>query len=120
MPVGTCDPVSRGEAFNYFAIEVRLPDGSGYVLADCHYDWDGVSTRATGCDGPVIYLRTRNTGAMPAWALLPDKKRGDPWVKIDPGTDVTTTAKGPLNNLGLSNAKDVQSVRLSFVDPAPV
>lgn len=118
MPIGTCDPASRGEAYNEFALEIPAPNSSGYVLADCRYEWDGVSTRETGCDGPVIYLRTRNTGDLTAWALLVDKKKGDPWVKIDPGTDVTITSPGQLNNLGLSNATDVLSVRLSFTDPA--
>lgn len=118
MPIGTCDPASRGEPYNAFALEIPAPNRSGYVLTEVHYDWDGVSTRETGCDGPVIFLRTRNTSLMSAWALLPDKKRGNPWVKIDPGTDVTVTAAGQLNNLGLSLASDVESVRLSFVDPA--
>lgn len=117
MPIGTCDPASRGEAFNTDLIEVRSDDG-GHVLVEYHWTWDGVSTRATGCDGPVIYIRTRNDGTTPAWALLPDKKRGDPWIAIPPGTDVITTAQGQINNLGLSNASDMQRARVSFVNPA--
>jgi hypothetical protein len=86
MPIGTCDPASRGrgETYNEFAMEVPLPDGSGYVLIDCRYTWDGTSTRATGCDGPVIFLRTRNTGTSTAWAMLPDKKKAPLWVQLDP------------------------------------
>jgi hypothetical protein len=119
MPIGTCDPASRGrgETYNEFAMEVPLPDGSGYVLIDCRYTWDGTSTRATGCDGPVIFLRTRNTGASTAWAMLPDKKKAPLWVQLDPGTDVTVTQKGQLANLGLSNSKDVETVQFSFTDP---
>lgn len=117
MPIGTCDPASVGNPYNAFALETIFPDQSGHVLVECHYDWDGTSAKPN-CDGPVIYLRTRNTGAGPAWALLPDKKRGDPWVRIDPDVDSIITAKGQLSNLGLTNASDVQSVRLSFVDPA--
>lgn len=118
MPrTGNCNPASRGAAFNAFALEIPLPDRSGSVLADCHYTWDGVSVWPS-CDGPVIFLRTRNTGTSPAWALLPDKKKPPLWVQIDPGTDVTVTSAGQLANLGLSNASDVQTVRLSFVNPA--
>lgn len=120
MPIGTCDPASRGAPYNEFAIEIPLPNASGYVLIDCRYDWDGVSTRATGCDGPVIYLRTRNTGTQTAWALLPDKKKAPLWVQIDPGTDVTITQKGQLSNLGLSNASDAHTVTFTFTDPATV
>lgn len=101
-----------------FVMEVRLPDGSGSVHIDCQYTWDGTSTPAVGCDGPVTSFRTRNTGTSPAWAMLPDKKRPPLWVKIDPGTDVTVNAQGQLNNLGLSNAQDLFSVRFQFTDPA--
>lgn len=118
MPIGTCDPASRGETFNEFTIEVRSPNGSGSVLVDVRFDWDGVSTKATGCDGPITLLHTRNTSDMPAWALLPDKKKGSGWVQIDPGTDLPISSQGTLNNLGLSNASDAISVRISFVNPA--
>lgn len=118
MPIGTCDPATRGEAHNQIAMEVPLPDASGSVLIDGLWDWDGVSTRETGCDGPVISLHTRNTGTSPAWALLPNKKKGNPWVRIDPGTDATVTQKGTLSNLGLSNYTDVLGVGFWFTDPA--
>lgn len=117
MPSGTCDPASRGEAYNQMAEEVPLPDGSGSILVDCRFGWDGISSMPN-CDGPVSFLRTRNTGSAPAWALLPEKKKAPPWVRIDPGTDVTITAKGQLSNLGLSNVSDVNGVGISFTDPA--
>lgn len=119
MPVGTCNPASwgQGETLGEFAIEIPLPNGSGSVMAVCRYQWDGTSVKPT-CDGDVKHLRTRNTGNVAAWALLPDKKAGLPWVRIDPGTDVTIVAKGQLGNLGLSKASDVESVTLSFTDPA--
>lgn len=116
MPIGTCDPASRGDAYNQLAMEVPAPDSSGSVLVDCHYGWDGVSVRPT-CNGPVLYLRTRNTSGMTAWALLPMKKRGDTWVQIDAGTDVTITAAGQLSQLGLSNVVDVQGVGIDFIQP---
>jgi hypothetical protein len=117
MPLGTCDPASRGDAYNQLTEEVPLDDGSGSVLIDCHYGWDGTSVRPT-CDGPVSFLRTRNTGTSAAWALLPNKKKAPLWVQIDPGTDVTITQKGTLNNLGLVNVTDVQGVGFVFANPA--
>lgn len=117
MPDGTCDPASRGESSNDSAMEVPLPDGTGSVLIDCRFGWDGVSVRPT-CDGPIISIRTRNTGTSPAWALLPNKKKAPAWVQIDPGADVTTTAKGALTNLGLLNYSDVQAVGFAFTQPA--
>lgn len=114
---GNCDPASRGATFNEFELQIPLPNGSGFVNADVRYTWDGVSVWPA-CDGPVTFLRTRNTGTQTAWALLPDKKHAPLWVQIDPGTDVTVTSHGQLNTLGLANATDVESVRLSFVNPA--
>jgi hypothetical protein len=108
---GTCTPTGE------FALEIRLPDGSGSVLAECHYTWNGTGVWPD-CNGPVNFLRTRNTGDQTAWAMLPDKKKQPLWIQLDPGTDVTVTAAGQLNNLGLSNASDVRSVTLSFVNPA--
>lgn len=116
MPTGTCDPASRGEAFNQIALEQPLPDGSGSILVDGRWGWDGVSVRPN-CDGPVASLRTRNTGTSPAWALLPNKKRTPAWVQIAPGTDVTITTKGTLSNLGLSNYTDVIGVGFVFTQP---
>ena len=114
----SCDP-STGQTYRFFSLEQRLPDDSGSVLTEVHFTWDGVSIWPQ-CDGPVIFLRTRNTGTSPAWAMLPDKKKPPLWVKLDPGTDVTVTQKGTLNNLGLSNALDVVAVTFQFTDPAAV
>jgi hypothetical protein len=115
--VGTCDPATRSDTYNQITIQEPLPDGSGSVLVDVHFGWDGTSVRPN-CDGPVSYLRTRNTGTSAAWAWLPGKKKGATWVQIDPGTDVTVTAKGTLNNLGLTNFSDVQEVGFAFTQPA--
>jgi hypothetical protein len=100
-----------------FALEIPLPNASGYVLCEVAFTADGVSLYPN-CDGPVDSLRTRNTGTQTAWALLPDKKKPPLWVQIDPGTDITVSAAGQLNNLGLTKASDIRSVRLSFTNPA--
>jgi hypothetical protein len=116
MPIGTCDPASRGDAYNSVTLEERAPNGSGSVLTDVRYGWDGTSVMPN-CDGPVSYLRTRNTSNMTAWAMLPNKKRGSKWVQIDPGTDATITAAGTLRNLGLENYSDVAGVGVQWTQP---
>lgn len=120
MPApGTCDPATRGEAFNETALEYPLPDGTGSVLIVIRYGWDNVSVRPE-CDGPVISIHTRNTGASTAWAILINKKKGNPWVQVDPGTDVTVAQKGTLSNLGLVNYSDAAGVGMVFQDPLVV
>lgn len=106
MPIGTCDPATRGETYNSVTIE------SGPVLVDCKYGWDGVSTRETGCDGPVQSIRVRSTGTVSWYARLPNKKKGNKWIEIPPGTDVTYSG-GQLNSLGLQNYSDVAGVSLA-------
>lgn len=116
MPTGTCDPASRGEAYNTVTLEFPLPNLSGAVLIDCRWGWDGTSTRPN-CDGPVQSIRTRNTGTETAWAMLPNKKKPPQWVAVDPGTDVTITQQGQLNNLGVTKYSDVIGVGFAFTDP---
>lgn len=113
----TCDtaPIT-GTTDKAFALEIPNPDYSGSVLSEVHYTWDGVSVYPD-CDGPVTSLQTRNTGDMTGWAILPDKKKAPLWVQINPGTNTTTTSKGQLANLGLSNASDVRSVTISYKQP---
>ena len=38
--------------------------------------------------------------------------------QIDPGTDVTVSAQGQLNNLGLTKYSDVAAVQIVFTQPA--
>lgn len=127
MPIGTCDPATRGDAFNATSLERPAPDGSGSVLIDIHYGWDGVSVRPD-CNGPVWYLRVRNNSALPAWALLPNKKQGQLWMQGDPGTDQiignataasrTGGVTNQLTSLGLLNYQDVAGIGVTFTPPA--
>lgn len=117
MPIGTCDPASRGDAFNVMELAGGI---NGNVVVTVRFSWDGVSTKTTepvGCDGPVKDIRVRNTGAVPYWALLPAKKAGNPWVEIPAGTDTTVSSPGQLNNLGLRNYSDVAGVTVTDVQP---
>lgn len=117
MPVGTCDPASRGDAYNEVDLEYPLPDSTGSVLAEIRYGWDGRSVKPD-CDGPISLIHTRNTGQSPAWVLLPGKKKPPLWVQIDPGTDVTTNSPGTLKNLGLVNYSDLGDITVAFTQPA--
>lgn len=112
MPIGTCDPASRGEAHNELAMAVA----NGQVLLSGLWDWDGVSVRPN-CDGPIVSLRTRNISQNTWWATLPNKKKAPLWVQLDPGTDVTITQKGQLNNLGIVNYTDLFGIE--FVQTQP-
>lgn len=97
-------------------ISYQTPNGSGYVLFDIDYTPDGVSVRPN-CDGPITRIRTRNTSNQPMWVLLPAKKRGNPWIQVDPGTDVTTTNTTVLTNLGVSAFSDAASSEVVYTQP---
>lgn len=104
MPIGTCDPATRGDAFNAFDLEQHLGDGVVRIWGE--YGWDGVSTRETGCNGPLNALSVSNTGTAPAYVRLPNKKKGSPFVEIPPGSSTSLSA-GQRNQLGLENISDV-------------
>lgn len=104
MGIGTCDPASRGQSFN------ELAQQDGPIFFVCRFGWDLVSERPN-CDGPISFLQVKNTGAVTWYAHLPNKKKGDPWVEIPPGTDTTINA-GTRNQLGLENYSDVAGVGL--------
>lgn len=115
MPIGTCDPASRGEQWNAFDMQVNL--GGGVIIrAWGEYGWDGVSTRETGggCDGPLNSLNVSNSSATDsAYVLLPFKRRGDKWVEIPPGTN-TSISPGQRNQIGVENWSDLWDMNLSL------
>lgn len=119
MPIMNCDPVAIGLTFRTEESKVPAPDGSGHVDINWAYSWDGVSTWPD-CDGPVDHLTYSNSSDMPAWALIPNKKKGSAWVPIPAGTPSTTiSSSGQLNQLGLSNNSDVKpGNRITFKDPS--
>lgn len=111
MPIGTCDPASRGDAFNI----VEIVEGQVSIL--CRYGWDGVSVMPT-CDGPVEDIRVRNTGTVTMYATLPNKRRGGKFIEIPPGTD-STLSGAQLTSLGLTSYSDVAGVGLHYTSTAP-
>lgn len=111
MPIGTCDPATRGEAFNAFELVIN-----GVAIWG-RYGWDGVSTRETGCDGPIIRVWARNDSAETRWAWF-EGRRGQPKsLEMAPGFNGTW---GPtvLANRGFESYADLAG--LIITDSAEV
>jgi hypothetical protein len=118
MPTGTCDPATRGDAFN----SSTLSRGNGQVTIDVRYGWDGVSTRATGCDGPLV---NGTGGAANRWAVQVVNndtvswwvhtvgKRGLPHnYEFTPGSTTQFTVQQASNN-GYDSISDFAELTLS-------
>src|SRR6478752_9209701 len=112
MPIGTCDPATRGDPYN----SQTLSMGNGQVTIDIRYGWDGVSTKDTGngCDGPLV----NGTGAGNVWAVRVTNndtiswyvhtigRRGQPHnIQFAPGS-VTTYTKNTVSNNGYDSISD--------------
>ena len=114
MPVGTCDPASRGELFNVFE---QAQGGSGEVLLTVRYGWDGVSNREGGCDGPLVNgsgpasnrwaVRAQNTGSVTYYAHTVTKS-GQPrtYTLVAGATETVTAAQAANNGYGLRSDFD--------------
>lgn len=113
MPLGTCDPASRGDEFNV----TELAKFNGAILISVRWGWDGESTMETGCDGPIEDIRVVNTSLVSFYALLPMKRRGERWLEIPPGTDRIYN-RNQARQAGLETAADVEGVLLSSVPTA--
>lgn len=117
MPLGTCADLDNP----YLAIQREEPcPGGGSILFDVRFHHDGVSVRPN-CDGPIIYLRARNTSpTVTARILLPNKKKGNPWIDGPPNSDVVLNPEvrqpdqNQLNNLGVTKASDVMGLTITF------
>jgi hypothetical protein len=119
MPAGTCaDIAAANGGFLSVTVEKALP-GGGFFGFDCRYTPDGVSQRdvGIGCDGPIDTIRVYNTGSVPGYARLPNKRRGNKWLEVPPGANTTitqqTTGSSSFNSLGLETYADVAGVGLS-------
>jgi len=120
MPVGTCDPASRGDAFN----SLTLSMGNGNVTVEVRYGWDGVSTRDTGsgCDGPLVNgtgvqsnrwaIRVTNNDTI-SWYVRTIGRRGQPHnIEFTPGS-VTTYTATQASNAGYDSFSDFAELTLS-------
>lgn len=106
MPAGTCDPASRDAEFNETELET---DG---IKIYCRYGWDGVSTRETGCDGPVSLLRASNSNED-TWYVHFQSTSGT-WRSITLAADETREIVEPeLTQLGMDSFSDIRGFYVS-------
>lgn len=108
MPIGTCDPATRGEPYNVTTLEY----GGGMVTIDVRWDWDGVSTRETGCDGPIRRVRTTNNDTV-SWYVHTIGKRGQPRDIELPAGQVRIWNATQLGNAGYETISDLENLTLS-------
>jgi hypothetical protein len=81
------------------------------------YGWDNVSTRATGCNGPLLQADVVN-GNPDTWYAHFKGKRGT-WRRItmNPG-DSGTVTQAQLTSAGFVDASDLENLYITR-DPAP-
>lgn len=111
MPIGTCDPATRGDAYNSFELVIN-----GVAIWG-RYGWDGVSTRETGCDGPLIRIWARNDAPTVKYAWF-EGRRGQPKsIQIPVGYDGSLSA-AQLAQRGFESKQDIEG--LTITDSADV
>jgi hypothetical protein len=105
MPLGTCDPASRGQAYNEFETAFY----GGAVIVKGRYGWDGVSTKATGCDGPLLRLQGINTSPTNTyWAWFLGRNGQARSIQMAPGFNQVVQGATLANN-GFVNYSDVEA-----------
>jgi hypothetical protein len=105
MGRGDCLP-RPGEQF----LTDEMYRGNGAVHILVRWSWDNVSVYPA-CDGPIQDVFVENTGVETWRCLLPNKKRGNPWVDIPAGFSDTITGNR-LNQAGLTTRSDVLGIEL--------
>jgi hypothetical protein len=117
MPIGTCDPATRGDPYNVLQLAV----GNGDVFVTIRYGWDGTSTRDIGCDGPLV----NGTGGGNVWAIsylnagqttyimrTVGKNGQIRTLTLDPGASGTFN-KAQAASRGYVNKSDVEDLTLT-------
>lgn len=116
MPAGTCDPASRGMAYN----EGTYAVDNGAVVVTYRYGWDGTSTidSDTGCVGPMLLLSGSNRSAVTYYAHFQGRKGTWRRVQLNPGQTVTYDKTGQLKQAGFNDNTDLDGLRIT-TDPNP-
>lgn len=117
MPIGTCDPATRGDPYNVLQLAV----GNGDVFVTIRFGWDGTSTRETGCDGPLV----NGTGAGNVWAIsyinagqttyymhTIGRNGQEHTLTLNPGASGTITAAQAASQ-GFKNVSDCDNLSLT-------
>lgn len=107
MPEGTCDPATRGMAYN------EIEQAEGPVVIYARFGWDGTSIRPD-CDGPVSLLRGTNTSTTDTWYAHFKGRKGT-WITVSlaPGEVREVTSSGQLRQLGLSDRSDLDGLYIT-------
>lgn len=115
MPEGTCDPASRGQAYN----ETSMAQGyNGEVQITFRFGWDGVSVRPD-CVGPVTYiLGTNNSTTTTYYAHMKGRRNNPITISLAPGETKEETNRQRIRNLGLETNQDVEGLSIT-TDPNP-
>jgi hypothetical protein len=114
MPAGTCDPASRGAAYN----EGEFAVAGGAVVVPYRYGWDGPSTMETGCVGPLQMVSGTNNSTQTYYAHFQGRKGTWRRVQLDPGQSVTYDKTGQLKQAGLIDNTDLDGLYIT-TDPNP-
>ena len=112
MPIGTCDPASRGDQFNV-GQETFGTDG----LITYRYGWDGVSTMDTGCVGPLQDVTCVNNNPQTWYAHFQGRKGTWKSVTMAPGFNQTYN-RNQLRQQGFNDSSDLEGLYLT-TDPTP-
>jgi hypothetical protein len=114
MPIGTCDPATRGEAHNSF--EVDFLEGRAKLIGV--YDWDGVSVKPS-CDGPLVSLRGVNlTTDLTLYGWFLGRNGTARSITMPPGFD-QTIINPQLRNLGFRNYSDCDGITVTTTNINP-
>jgi hypothetical protein len=109
MPIGTCDPATRGEPWNVLTLawghNAAYP--AGQVVVTVRYGWDGVSTRETGCNGPLLGAHLFSAPDAVAWLHFKGRRGTPRSVQVPQDMDQDVTAQW-LANRGLNDASDLE------------
>src|SRR5687767_9641608 len=101
-----CDPAANGAEYN----EVVLAAGeNGDVTVTYRYGWDGVSTKETGCVGPLIYVSGVNNSATTTYYAHFQGRRGT-WRRISlaPGQTLEEDRPNRLRAMGFDDSSDME------------
>lgn len=107
MPEGTCDPATRGAEYNEIEMETFG------VTVYGRYGWDGVSTKETGCDGPVSLVRATNANVADTW-YVHFQGQSNTWrtITLAPG-ETREIVQPELTQLGLDSYADLRGLYVS-------
>lgn len=110
--LGECDPSTRGQATNSTTLQ------DGLALVDIIWSWDGVSTRETGCDGPLITVHAVNGDSVSHWLHFQGRRGQPKSIELPPGVNVTRNAAW-LAQRGYDSFADTVGVRLTSSAATP-